>query len=227
MKKIIAIFGMSLILILTILSSGCVEEHNVEVKVSYSGSWSGCYGDTGSMTSVDGYGTKSYYLKNPDIVSAVFQKMDDGHGTLTVEIIDNGEVVERESTSATYGVVSVSHSFGYGGYGWFSGICLIWLIVWFIIWLLVAFWVYKDAETRGESGILWALIVLVLGIIGILIYFLIVASKPKKSPEELRPPVYQPPRQEIISEGKLYCPACEFGNREGSRFCKKCGARLN
>jgi len=195
MKKIIAIFGMSLILILTILSSGCVEEHNVEVKVSYSGSWSGCYGDTGSMTSVDGYGTKSYYLKNPDIVSAVFQKMDDGHGTLTVEIIDNGEVVERESTSATYGVVSVSHSFGYGGYGWFSGICLI--------------------------------IVLVLGIIGILIYFLIVASKPKKSPEELRPPVYQPPRQEIISEGKLYCPACEFGNREGSRFCKKCGARLN
>lgn len=28
-------------------------------------------------------------------------------------------------------------------------------------------------------------------------------------------------------EGDVYCNACGFGNREGSRFCGKCGARLS
>ncbi|OYT30050.1 MAG: hypothetical protein B6U95_01495 [Thermofilum sp. ex4484_82] len=55
-----------------------------------------------------------------------------------------------------------------------------------IIWLFVCFWVYKDANKRGENGVLWALIVLVLGIIGLIIYFLLVRSKKPAPPP---PPV--------------------------------------
>lgn len=32
---------------------------------------------------------------------------------------------------------------------------------------------------------------------------------------------------ETKCEGNVYCSACGFGNREGSRFCKKCGTRLS
>jgi len=180
---------------LSISNSVKAGDYTVEVKVSYSGSWSGCYGDAGSSTSVDGYGTRSFYLQSPDIVSAVFQKMDEGHGTLTVEIIKDGTVVERGSTNAQYGVVSVSHSFmSYTSldydYGWDWSICL--------------------------TGVFIGLI-----IIGFIIYFLTVAAK-SKTPT--RQQIYQP--KEIMSEGGLYCNACGFGNKEGSNFCRKCGARL-
>ena len=83
----------------------------VQIKVSSSGSWSGSYGDSSGQQSVDGSGTKTYQMDNPDIVSAVFQKENDDSGTLTVEIIEDGNVVESKSTSAAYGVVSTAHSF--------------------------------------------------------------------------------------------------------------------
>lgn len=82
----------------------------VQIQVSYSGSWQGSYGDEAGQQSVDGSGTKTYSLDNPTIVSACFQKMDSGHGTLTVKIIKDGSVVQTKSTSAQYGVVSVSAS---------------------------------------------------------------------------------------------------------------------
>ena len=92
-------------------SSSSSSSSGVEVQVSGSGSWSGSYGDTSGQQSVDGSGTQTFQMDNPDIVSAVFQKKSGGSGTLTVEIIENGNVVESKSTSAEYGVVTVSHSF--------------------------------------------------------------------------------------------------------------------
>ena len=83
----------------------------VQVKVTSSGSWSGSYGDSSGQQSVEGSGTKTYQMDNPTIVSAVFQKKSDDSGTLTVEIIEDGSVVESKSTSAAYGVVSTSHAF--------------------------------------------------------------------------------------------------------------------
>jgi len=38
----------------------------------------------------------------------------------------------------------------------------------FIVAILLAVWVYRDAEKRGESGILWLIIVLITGIIGLI-----------------------------------------------------------
>ena len=83
-----------------------------QVQVTYSGSWTGNYGDTSGSQSVDGKGTKTFTISgDPDIVSAVFQKSSDSSGTLTVNIIKDGQIVETKSTSAAYGVVTVSHSF--------------------------------------------------------------------------------------------------------------------
>jgi hypothetical protein len=83
----------------------------IQIKVSSSGSWSGSYGDSSGQQSVDGSGTKTFQMDNPDVVSAVFQKKSDDSGTLTVEILEDGNVVESKSTSAAYGVVSTAHSF--------------------------------------------------------------------------------------------------------------------
>ena len=67
---------------------------------------------------------------------------------------------------------------------------LCWLcpVIWLIIWVLVAVWVYKDAESRGASGVLWLIIVILLGIIGLIIY-LVVRPKHKAA----QPPPGAPP----------------------------------
>lgn len=81
----------------------------VTIEVDYSGSWSGCYGDLGSTLSVDGSGYRTFTINNPDFcVSAVFQKSDDSAKTLNVKIKQGGTVLKQGSTSASYGVVSVS-----------------------------------------------------------------------------------------------------------------------
>lgn len=55
-------------------------------------------------------------------------------------------------------------------------ICLI-PIIWFVIGILLCIWVYRDAESRGMSGVLWLIVVLIAGIIGLIIY--LVVRKPK------------------------------------------------
>jgi len=41
------------------------------------------------------------------------------------------------------------------------------------IWILVIVWVYRDAERRGMNGVLWALLVFIGNLIGLLIYLLV------------------------------------------------------
>jgi len=58
---------------------------------------------------------------------------------------------------------------------------LLWLvpaIIWFVVAILIAVWVYRDAEAKGESGILWLIIVLITGIIGLIIWLIIRRDKP-------------------------------------------------
>ncbi len=64
-------------------------------------------------------------------------------------------------------------------------ICLI-PIVWFIIAILLCIWVYRDAESRGMSGALWLIIVIITGILGLIIY--LVVRKEKKSEAPPPPP---------------------------------------
>ena len=52
-------------------------------------------------------------------------------------------------------------------------------VVWFVVAILIAVWVYRDAEKRGESGALWLIIVLITGIIGLIIWLIIRGDKPE------------------------------------------------
>ncbi len=65
-------------------------------------------------------------------------------------------------------------------------ICLIPLII-FIVIILLAIWVYRDAESRGMSGVLWLIVVLVGSWIGLIIYLVIRRDHP------VLPPGYRPP----------------------------------
>jgi hypothetical protein len=53
-------------------------------------------------------------------------------------------------------------------------------VLWFVVAILIAVWVYRDAEKRGESGALWLIIVLVTGIIGLIIWLIVRGDKPVK-----------------------------------------------
>ena len=60
----------------------------------------------------------------------------------------------------------------------FGLLCLI-PLVWFIIAILLCVWVYRDAEERGMGGVLWLIVVLLTGILGLIIYLIV--RKPKKT----------------------------------------------
>jgi len=66
------------------------------------------------------------------------------------------------------------------------GGCIVFYLVIFVIWILLAVWVYKDAKKRGENAVLWLLVVLLTGIIGLIIYLLV-------RPKEKAPPPPPPP----------------------------------
>ena len=61
---------------------------------------------------------------------------------------------------------------------WWTVLWVLPMIAWFIIAILIAVWVYRDAEKRGESGVLWLIIVLITGIIGLIIWLIIRRDKP-------------------------------------------------
>ncbi len=81
--------------------------------------------------------------------------------------------------------------FGLFGLALTGVLCWLCPVIWLIIWILVAVWVYRDAESRGASGVLWLIVVIVLGIIGIIIY-LVVRPKQKVQPPMAPPPMPPP-----------------------------------
>jgi len=81
----------------------------VQIKVNYNEKWSGAYGEVGAITSVEGSGYQTYTISNPNYaVSATFQKKDGSTSELSVEIIEDGNVLKSGSTTAAYGVVAIS-----------------------------------------------------------------------------------------------------------------------
>lgn len=61
-------------------------------------------------------------------------------------------------------------------------------IIWIIIAILLCIWVYRDAESRGMSGALWLIIVLITGIIGLIIYIVVRKEKKIAAPPPPPPP---------------------------------------
>lgn len=80
-------------------------------KVLYDGEWQGAISAGGSSRSIEGTGTRSVSIDgSPDIISGNAQKQDDSSSKLTVQILNDGEVVKEASTTAEYGVAQVSYS---------------------------------------------------------------------------------------------------------------------
>jgi hypothetical protein len=80
----------------------------------------------------------------------------------------------------------------------------------------VIVWVYRDAERRGMNGILWALLVFIGNLIGLLIY-LIVRSSNGSTDREV--PTSRPSSQ--------ICPKCHLPLSPTYVFCPNCGYSLS
>ncbi len=65
--------------------------------------------------------------------------------------------------------------------------CGAWYAIWYTIWIVVAIWVYKDAQSHSANGVLWLIVVILLGLIGLIIYLVV---RPK---ETAPPPGFYPP----------------------------------
>jgi hypothetical protein len=78
------------------------------IQIVSNTSWSGSIGADGESRTVDGSGSQSFTVKGTIIV-AVIQKQTEG-GYLTVSIIVDGQMKASQTTTAAYGVISVSWS---------------------------------------------------------------------------------------------------------------------
>jgi len=96
---------------------------------------------------------------------------------------------------------------------WIVGFIISLILVSLIIVVLIGLWIYRDAESRGENGVLWLLIVFFLNIIGLIIWLLV------------RPPKKELAERKVV-EKVLVCPYCRFENPPDIRFCSNCGASL-
>jgi hypothetical protein len=127
-------------------------------------------------------------------------------------------------------VGDVGHSFR----GWFDGFgplaslpLLVLPIALILLWGAVLIWVYRDAEKRGMSGILWLLLVLIGNVIGLLIYAIVRSETPVRrraegggTGETCCPSGTCPGCGKPLSLGHAFCPYC---GRALKNACPSCG----
>jgi len=114
---------------------------------------------------------------------------------------------------------------GANGWGIFRIFPLFLLPIAFLaLWVFVLIWVYRDAEQRGMSGILWMLLVLIGNVIGLLIFLIMRHEMPIKRPEPGRPAVAEcccPGCGKPVGADHAYCPACGRPTKAVCPSCKK------
>ncbi len=111
----------------------------------------------------------------------------------------------------------------YGPFGFFRfSLISILSLVMLIIWIFVIVWVYKDAERRGMNGILWALLVFIGNLIGLLIYLIVRSDTAlgEKDTGEIKAPKPCPECGDPVAAHFIYCPNC--GTRL-QNICPNCG----
>ena len=89
-----------------------VPASGVYVTVSYLGSFSGSYGTTGALVTVQDSGNRLYSVDNStgSMVTASFHKLDSSSKhELDVEITNEGKVVKFGTNSSPYGDVTISY----------------------------------------------------------------------------------------------------------------------
>ena len=85
-------------------------------------------------------------------------------------------------------------------------------LFWFLVAILLLVWVYRDAESRGMNGGLWAVIVFFLSVLGLLLYLIV-----RESPQQGAP---------LNSPITRVCPKCGQVLDQEAKFCSRCGKNL-
>ena len=62
----------------------------------------------------------------------------------------------------------------------FGFLSLLSIILSLVVYVLLGIWIYKDAEKRKKSGVLWLLVYLLTGILGIIIWLIVRPKETKK-----------------------------------------------
>ena len=87
--------------------------------------------------------------------------------------------------------------------------CIIGIVFYFFISLIIAYWMLKDADKRGRNGVVWFIIGLILGLIGLIIWYII---RPKTLKSEMKK----------IDSGRRSCLNWGRIIPEDSRICPYC-----
>jgi len=83
------------------------------ITIDYNSQWQGSVGNEDGQRSVQGEGSEQFEVDG-DIVSAVVQKQNSSRAELTVSISLDGDIVAQQSTTASFGTVSLSYTRGEG-----------------------------------------------------------------------------------------------------------------
>jgi endogenous inhibitor of DNA gyrase (YacG/DUF329 family) len=104
------------------------------------------------------------------------------------------------------------------------------------LWILVIVWVYRDAERRSMNGVLWALLVFIGNLIGLLIYLIVrsdVLPSIKSAPPTKPCPECQKPVElnfafcpHCGARLQLVCPGCRQPVEKSWKICPHCGTKL-
>src|SRR5512136_959842 len=114
-----------------------------------------------------------------------------------------------------------------------------------VVFILVAVWVYRDAESRGMSGALWVVLLVLAslffafigGLIVLVIYLIVRAEHPRMyaampypgyAPPMVPPPGPPPaaPPPYVGASAATTCRNCGAPLGPGLTFCGRCGAHV-
>ena len=106
-----------------------------------------------------------------------------------------------------------------------------------VLWIAIVVWVYRDAERRGMNGVLWALLVFIGNLIGLLIYLIIrtdnlsaaAGARMTRTCPGCRNPV-ETRFAFCPSCGRRFqnvCPGCEKPAKPDWNVCPHCGKKLH
>lgn len=86
------------------------KKKGVQIKITYPYAWSAHIGDSNTTNPYEGVGDKTFDIDESDydVIAAAVSKKDSNSEELRVEVIKDGTVVDMESTTKSYGTVSVS-----------------------------------------------------------------------------------------------------------------------
>lgn len=101
------------------------------------------------------------------------------------------------------------------------------MVILVVLYIKLLIWVYRDAKKRNMDEVIWLLIAVFTGIIGLIIYLIvrdpIVPEKTEQPPKTVITRVE--PKAEEKRDVK-YCPACGSPVSEKAEFCSLCGEKL-